>query len=53
MKRQKSAAAVAMGKLRMAKLTPEERSKLAHKAALARWPIPPPKDPGGNASGSA
>lgn len=33
--------AAALGRRRMAKLTPEQRSALARKAALARWPKPP------------
>ena len=33
------------GRARAAKLTPEERSEIAKKAAAARWSTPEPKSP--------
>lgn len=33
-----------LGRKRMAKLTPEQRSELGKRAALARWPKPPQSD---------
>lgn len=38
-------AAVAMGRQRMAKLTSEQRTDLAKRAARARWPVPPERCP--------
>lgn len=34
-----------LGKRRIAKLTPEQRSELGRKAANARWPKPPERCP--------